>query len=102
MPNVEEPQINISHITNITGVGGLGMLAMVGVIAYAIPAIRTLLLVAVAGGFVGAVAVILLHRTRKPSRTSTGPLISLRQEMSRPETTTPVPDSTRFAHGVAM
>lgn len=61
MADLERPEINMAHI-KVAGIGGLGMVAMVAVLAYNMPAVRTFVLLSVAGGVLIALGVIAYRR----------------------------------------
>ncbi len=61
MPVPERPQINISSIS-VAGIGGLGMIGIVVIMAFALPAVRWFLLVALAGGVIGGAAFVAYRR----------------------------------------
>ena len=61
MADTNGPEINMARI-KVAGIGGLGMLAMVVVLAYNMPAVRTFVLVSLAGGILIAGGVIAYRR----------------------------------------
>jgi len=61
MADTERPEINMARI-KVAGIGGLGMVAMVAVLAYNMPAVRTFVLLSLAGGMVIALGVIAYRR----------------------------------------
>ena len=58
MTRDREPEINISKIP-VAGVGGLGMVVMAGGVAYSIPALRWLAFIALFGGVVTGLALLI-------------------------------------------
>jgi hypothetical protein len=65
MPDLEGPQINMSSI-KVSGIGGLGMIAVCGLMAYTLLEIRWFLFVSLAGGIIGAMALIAYRRWVRP------------------------------------
>jgi hypothetical protein len=63
VPDPERPEINMSSI-KVSGVGGLGMVALIVVMAFALPAVRWFLFVALAGGIIGGLAVAWRRRAK--------------------------------------
>jgi hypothetical protein len=61
MADRERSDIDISHI-RASGMAGLGLVVMVAVVAYAVPALRWVALVGLAGGIIGGVAVVMYRR----------------------------------------
>ena len=61
MADLERPEINMARI-KVAGIGGLGMVAMVAVLAYNMPAVRTFVLMSLAGGILIALGVIAYRR----------------------------------------
>jgi hypothetical protein len=56
-----DPQINISHI-KVAGVGGFGLVVVVAAMAIEMPAVRGFVLAGIAGGLLGAAALLLFRR----------------------------------------
>lgn len=61
--------INAAHI-RVAGFGGLGLVAMSAVIAIAIPPIRMAMIVAIVGGAIAALVVVLYRRRNGPIESS--------------------------------
>jgi len=61
--------INMARI-RVSGIGGLGMVAMSAAVAFFVPPIRTAMIVAIIGGTIAAVAVVLYRRRRGPMDSS--------------------------------
>ena len=66
----------------VSGVGGLGMIALIVVMAFALPAVRWLLLVALAGGVIGGLAVA--WRRRAKPEPPHGPTLLVDAPAARP------------------
>lgn len=87
MPGPDRPEINMSSI-KVAGVGGLGMVAITVVMAFALPAARWLLLVALAGGVIGGLAVA--WRRRAKPEPPHGPTLLVDAPAARPVDAEPI------------
>lgn len=90
MAEREIAAINMSRIP-VAGLGGLGMVAAAGVTAYALPAARAFTAVAILGGFLLALLLIVFRRSRGVMGPS-GPMLPLHGLTAGPDA---YPDTTR-------
>jgi hypothetical protein len=75
--------INMARI-QVSGIGGLGMVAMSAAVAFFVPPIRTAMVVAIIGGAIAALAVVLYRRRRGPIGSSDSGLPGARFMPIRP------------------
>jgi hypothetical protein len=70
-----DPEINMSRI-QVDGVGGLGLVVMAAVVAYAMPVVRDVTLLGLAGGVVGGAALAIYRWWRAdPGSAAKGPTL---------------------------
>ena len=83
-----DPQINISRI-KVSGVGGFGLVVVVAAMAFEMPAVRGFVLAGIAGGLVGAAALLLYRRWTRPGLIGPGSIFKL--DARRPTSTRRAP-----------
>ena len=71
-----DPQINISRI-KVAGVGGLGLVVVVAAMAWQMPEVRGFVIAGIAGGIIGAAALLSYRRWRGPDTIGPGPIFGL-------------------------